>query len=235
MTTTKGESREVAVQVMAGPTTLAGNLEIPEGAEGIVLFAHGSGSSRFSAGNRFVAQVLREGQLATLLIDLLTREEEEIDQQTLQYRFDIDLLTDRLIAATDWLLQQPAAQGLRIGYFGAGTGAAAALRAAAQRPEAIHAVVSRRGRPDLADAALPQVNAPILLIVGGADLLEINMNQQALSRLDTKKALEIVPGATHLFVEPGTLEEVARVASKWFQRYLTSGYETQSGIHEYFA
>ena len=227
MTTTRSERRDNEVRdnevkVAAGEVTLEGNLEIPQGAEGIVLFAHGSGSSRFSPRNQFVARVLGQGRLATLLIDLLTREEAEVDRNTLQYRFDIDLLTDRLIGATDWLSQSPVTRSLRIGYFGASTGAAAALRAAAQRPEAVQAVVSRGGRPDLATDALPQVKAPTLLIVGGDDLVVIDLNQQALRQLNAEKKLEIVPGASHLFEEPGTLEEAAQLACNWFQRHLTS-------------
>jgi len=224
MTTTRSERRDNEVKVSAGEVTLEGNLEIPEGAEGIVLFSHGSGSSRFSPRNQFVARVLGQGGLATLLIDLLSREEEEVDRWSQQYRFDIDLLTDRLIAATDWLSESPATRSLRIGYFGSSTGAAAALWAAAQRPEVVQAVVSRGGRPDLATTALPQVKAATLLIVGGDDLIVIDLNQRALKQLVAEKELEIVPGASHLFEEPGTLEQVARLACNWFQRHLTSVY-----------
>jgi dienelactone hydrolase len=227
MTATRSERRDNEVRVAAGEVTLEGNLEIPEGAEGVVLFAHGSGSSRFSPRNQFVARVLRQGGLATLLIDLLTREEEEVDQWNQQYRFDIDLLTDRLIGTTDWLAESPATRSLSIGYFGSSTGAAAALRAAVQRPEAVQAVVSRGGRPDLATTALPKVKAPTLLIVGGDDLAVIELNQRALRQLKAEKKLEIVPGATHLFEEPGTLEEVARLACNWFQRHLTSRSEAK--------
>lgn len=211
------------VRVAAGQVTLEGNLAIPEGAQGIVLFAHGSGSSRFSPRNRYVAGVLRQGGLATLLIDLLTEEEEAVDIRTRHLRFDIGLLAQRLIGATDWLMQQPESRRLRIGYFGSSTGAAAALVAAAERPDAVGAVVSRGGRPDLAGPALPRVQAPTLLIVGGNDVPVIGLNRDALAqlRLDEKE-LTIVPGATHLFEEPGALEEVARLARRWFQRYLTS-------------
>jgi dienelactone hydrolase len=174
-----------------------------------------------------VAQVLVQGGLATLLIDLLTQEEEEMDRWTQRYRFDIDLLTDRLIGATDWLSESPVTRSLTIGYFGSSTGAAAALRAAAQRPEAVQAVVSRGGRPDLATTALSQVKAPTLLIVGGDDLVVIDLNQRALKQLSAEKKLEIVPGASHLFEEPGTLEEVARLACNWFQRHLTSTSEAK--------
>jgi putative phosphoribosyl transferase len=198
MTTARSGAQASEVKVAAGPVTLEGNLEVPQCAEGVVLFAHGSGSSRFSPRNQFVAQVLQEGGLATLLVDLLTREEEEVDRWSQQYRFDIDLLTDRLIGATDWLTEYSATRTLKIGYFGASTGAAAALRAAAQRPQAVQAVVSRGGRPDLATAALRQVQAPTLLIVGGADIIVIDLNRQALQQLRSEKRLEIVPGASHL-------------------------------------
>lgn len=209
------------VAVTAGPVTLEGMLEIPAGAQGIALFAHGSGSSRRSPRNRFVARALNEGGVATLLLDLLTAEEEEVDRVTAHLRFDIALLAQRLTGATDWLRQYPETRHLRIGYFGASTGAAAALVAASQRPDDIAAVVSRGGRPDLAGPALSLVRAPTLLIVGGLDHPVIAMNQDALRRLSVEKRLVIVPGATHLFEEPGTLEEVARLARDWFARYLT--------------
>ena len=210
-----------SVQIQAGQVTLEGDLTMPCGAKGIILFAHGSGSSRFSPRNRRVAQMLQEGGLATLLFDLLTPSEETIDMRTRQLRFDIDLLAKRLVATTDWLLHQPNVQHLRLGYFGASTGAAAALIAAAQRPEVVAAVVSRGGRPDLALSVLPQVKAPTLLIVGGNDQPVIHMNEQALAQLHTQAKLEIVPGATHLFEEPGTLDIVARLARDWFRCYLT--------------
>jgi putative phosphoribosyl transferase len=185
-----------------------------------VLFAHGSGSGRHSPRNRYVAQVLREAGLATLLIDLLTAEEEEVDLRTRHLRFDIGLLAERLVGATEWLERNPDTQDLRVGYFGASTGAGAALVAAAERPEPIGAIVSRGGRPDLAGPALPRVTAPTLLIVGGNDFPVIGMNQEAMEQLRTEKRLEIVPGATHLFEEPGALEEVARLAADWFVRHL---------------
>ncbi|MDJ0593232.1 MAG: dienelactone hydrolase family protein [Pleurocapsa sp. MO_226.B13] len=213
---------ESLVSVKAGSVSLEGNLGMPKGAEGIVLFAHGSGSSRHSPRNRYVARVLREAGLATLLIDLLTVEEEAIDLRTRHLRFDIDLLATRLVGATDWLLQNSNTRNLRIGYFGASTGAAAALVAAVERPEAVSAIVSRGGRPDLAGSVLSRVTVPTLLIVGGYDRPVIEMNRSALGQLRTEKQLEIVPRATHLFEESGALEQVARLASKWFKRYLTS-------------
>jgi dienelactone hydrolase len=214
--------QESFVSVMAGSVTLEGNLGVPKGAKGVVLFAHGSGSSRHSPRNRYVAQVLREGGLATLLIDLLTVEEEAIDLQTRRLRFDIDLLATRLVGTTDWLLQNLSTRNLRIGYFGASTGAAAALVASVERSEAVSAIVSRGGRPDLAGSILSRVTAPTLLIVGGYDYPVIEMNQSALAQLRTEKQLEIVPRATHLFEESGALEQVAQLASQWFERYLTS-------------
>jgi dienelactone hydrolase len=214
--------QESPVSVKAGSVTLEGNLGVPKGAEGVVLFAHGSGSSRHSPRNRYVAQVLRQSTLATLLIDLLTVEEEAIDLRTRHLRFDIDLLAERLVGATDWLLKNPSTGNLRIGYFGASTGAAAALVAAVKRPKAVSAIVSRGGRPDLAGSVLSRVQAPTLLIVGGYDRPVIEMNQSALAQLRTEKQLEIVPRATHLFEESGALEQVAQLASQWFEHYLTS-------------
>jgi dienelactone hydrolase len=211
---------EREVRVPAGPVTLEGNLDIPDDAGGVVLFAHGSGSGRHSPRNRYVARALHEARLATLLIDLLTPEEEEVDLRTRRLRFDIGLLAQRLVGATDWLTQDPTTQDLRLGYFGASTGAGAALVAAAERPEAAGAVVSRGGRPDLAGNNLPHVRAPTLLIVGGSDVPVIGMNQKALAQLRVENKLEIVPGATHLFEEPGALEEVARLAAGWFVRHL---------------
>ncbi len=199
---------------------LEGNLTIPDGAHGIVLFAHGSGSSRHSPRNRFVAAELQRDGLATLLIDLLTPEEEELDERTRRLRFDIGLLASRLVTVTDWLGHEPDMRDLKIGYFGASTGAAAALVAAAERPESVGAVVSRGGRPDLAAPALPYVKAPTLLIVGGEDGPVIGMNQEALGPLRVEKKLVIVPGASHLFEEPGALEKVAHLASDWFRPYL---------------
>lgn len=216
------DRQERQVQVSAGPVTLEGTLGIPPGAQGIVLFAHGSGSSRHSPRNRYVARVLREDGLATLLLDLLTVDEEAIDMVTAHLRFDIGLLAERLVGATDWVSQHPDTRHLRIGYFGASTGAAAALVAATERPDAVLAVVSRGGRPDLAGPVLPRVQAPTLLIVGGHDEPVIEMNQHALAQLHVEKRLEIVPGATHLFEEPGTLEHVARLAGQWFTHHLAA-------------
>lgn len=217
------DGEEKSVRVSAGLVELEGNLGVPEGGRGVVLFAHGSGSGRHSPRNRQVAGVLRGAGLATLLIDLLTEEEEAEDLGTGRLRFDIGLLADRLVGATDWLKENPDTAGLRIGYFGASTGAGAALVAAAKRPE-VGAVVSRGGRPDLADNALSQVRAPTLLIVGGNDAPVIEMNEEAMDRLRVEKRLEIVPGATHLFEEPGALDEVARLAADWFQGHLTPIY-----------
>jgi dienelactone hydrolase len=208
------------VQVPVGRVTLEGNLSLPERAGGVVLFAHGSGSSRHSPRNRHVARMLNEANLATLLIDLLTLEEEAVDARTAHLRFDIGLLTERLVGATDWLTQHPDTRHLRVGYFGASTGAGAALVAAAERPDVVGAVVSRGGRPDLAGTALARVRAPTLLIVGGYDLQVIQLNRAAFEQLRCEKQLVIVPGATHLFEEPGTLDEVARLAREWFERYL---------------
>ena len=208
------------VRVSAGPVELEGNLSVPEGARSAVLFAHGSGSGRHSPRNRYVARVLREAGLATLLIDLLTPEEEEVDLRTGHLRFDIGLLADRLAGATNWLMENPGTSNLRIGYFGASTGAGAALVAAAERPEAVGAIVSRGGRPDLAGDALPLVKAPTLLIVGGDDVPVIAMNEEAFAQMHAEKELKIVPGATHLFEEPGALEEVARLAAGWFTGHL---------------
>jgi putative phosphoribosyl transferase len=211
---------EQLVRVPAGSVTLDGNLTIPEDARGIVLFAHGSGSSRHSPRNRYVARLLNEAKLATLLIDLLTVHEEVIDARTSQLRFDIDLLAERLVDTTDWLAQFPDTRHLRIGYFGASTGAAAALSAAAVRPNVVGAIVSRGGRPDLAGAALMQVKAPTLLLVGEYDGQVIELNRQALAQMRCEKQLVIVPGATHLFEEPGALDVVAQLARDWFQRHL---------------
>jgi dienelactone hydrolase len=214
------ERTEHSVRIAAGPVSLAGDLVLPARADGLVLFAHGSGSSRKSPRNRYVAGVLQEAGFATLLMDLLTLDEEHAERAGARRRFDIDLLAGRLTGATDWVTAHPDTSGLPIGYFGASTGAAAALVAAAQRPGSIQAVVSRGGRPDLAGAALPRVTAPTLLIVGSLDDVVIDLNRAALARLTVDARLEIVPGATHLFEEPGTLEEVARLARDWFRRHL---------------
>jgi putative phosphoribosyl transferase len=220
VTATRGIIEE-QVRVEAGPITLEGNLGNPEGARGVVLFAHGSGSGRHSPRNRFVAGQLREAGLATLLIDLLTEEEEAVDQYTAHLRFDIGLLAERLVGATEWLAQDPRTAGLPVGHFGASTGAAAALVAAARLPDVVSAVVSRGGRPDLAGDWLQSVRAPTLLIVGGDDEPVIGLNRQALARLGAPvKKLVVVPGATHLFEEPGKLEEVARLAAGWFTQHL---------------
>jgi putative phosphoribosyl transferase len=211
------------VRLQAGSVTLEGDLEIPEAAVGVVLFAHGSGSGRHSPRNRFVARELQVAGLATFLIDLLTAEEEEVDRDTAHLRFDIPLLAERLVAATHWLAADPSTRGLNVGYFGASTGAAAALVAAAVEPDRVGAVVSRGGRPDLAGDALPRVRAPTLLIVGGRDLAVLDLNRAAMARMRTEVRLEIVPGATHLFEEPGTLEAVAHLARDWFLRHLPQG------------
>jgi len=208
------------VRLQAGSATLEGDLEIPEGAVGVVLFAHGSGSGRHSPRNRFVARELQAAGLATFLIDLLTPEEEGVDRHTAHLRFDIPLLAERLVASTRWLAVDPSTRELKVGYFGASTGAGAALVAAAEEPDPVGAVVSRGGRPDLAGDALPRVRAPTLLIVGGRDLAVLDLNRAAMARMRTEVRLEIVPGATHLFEEPGTLEVVARLARDWFLRYL---------------
>lgn len=210
------------VAVLTGGVTLEGTLGRPARLSGVVLFAHGSGSSRHSPRNRAVARVLQDVGLATLLIDLLTAGEEDVDARTRRLRFDIGLLADRLVGAADWLGQQAETAGLAIGLFGASTGAGAALVAAAERPEAVRAVVSRGGRPDLAGAALAQVQAPTLLIVGGQDAPVLDLNREALAALRCEKKLEVVPGATHLFEEPGALDAVAKLARDWFVRYLTA-------------
>ena len=210
---------ETEVNIPAGAATLEGNLRVPTDAHGIVLFVHGSGSSRHSPRNRAVAQTLNDAGLATLLFDLLTAEEEAMDPRL---RFDIGLLAIRLVFATDWVLQEPAARNLRIGYFGASTGGGAALLAAAERPDAVSAVVSRGGRPDLAGASLPAVRVPTLLIVGSADDAVIAMNREAMAQMQCEAKLELVPGATHLFEEPGALERVADLAGEWFRRHLSA-------------
>jgi putative phosphoribosyl transferase len=209
-----------SVQIRAGAALIDGDLTIPDRALGLVVFAHGSGSSRFSRRNQAVAQMLEDGGFATVLLDLLTREEEAIDVQTREYRFDIDLLGHRVVAAIDWAAGESGLSGLPVGCFGASTGAAAALIGAAERPDIVRAVISRGGRPDLAGDALPRVHAPTLLIVGGADEPVIELNRQAMRLMRAPMALEIIPGATHLFEEPGALEEVARLALEWCRRHL---------------
>lgn len=211
---------EQVVLVPAGGVQLEGNLVVPPDATGVVLFAHGSGSSRHSARNQFVARRLQSDRLATLLIDLLTPEEERVDEVTRHLRFDIQLLADRLNAAIDWLSERAETHALRVGLFGASTGGGAALVAAASDPERVGAVVSRGGRPDLAGDALQFVRAPTLLIVGSNDVPVIALNESAMQQMRTEVKLEIVPGASHLFEEPGTLERVAELASDWFGRHL---------------
>jgi putative phosphoribosyl transferase len=213
----RAEAREVSIP--AGRISLEGHLDIPRAPQGVVLFAHGTGSSRHSRRNQFVARRLQESGLATLLMDLLTVDEEEEDARTARLRFDMELLARRLVAAMDWLGQDPL-NHLPVGLFGASSGAGAALVAAAERPQAVKAVVSRGGRPDLAGEALRRVQAPTLLIVGSRDTAVIEMNRQALEQLRCVKDLVIVPGASHLFEEPGALEEVATLAAAWFTRYL---------------
>jgi dienelactone hydrolase len=216
--------REVKVQAVG--VELEGSLGVPDGAQGVVLFAHGSGSSRHSPRNQYVARELRRAGLGTLLVDLLTADEEGVDQYTRHLRFDIELLAMRLLGATDWLRHQPSTRDLALGYFGASTGAGAALLAAAERPDQVRAVVSRGGRPDLAGPALIRVHAPTLLIVGGDDGPVIDLNERAMELLEVEKELRIIPGATHLFEEPGALEEVARLAADWFVRHLTPAHAT---------
>ncbi len=202
------------------PVGIIGDLLVPPNAGGMVVFAHGSGSSRLSPRNRFVAEFLQQGGLGTLLLDLLTTAEEEVDLRTRHLRFDISLLAERLSQATEWLRSDSEAGSLPVGYFGASTGGGAALLAASQLPNIVKAVVSRGGRPDLAGDALTRVKSPTLLIVGERDDVVVELNERALAQLPCEKKLEIVPRATHLFEEAGALEEVARLALNWFQRYL---------------
>lgn len=211
---------EHPIVIPCGDVHLEGILHVPNNAKGVVLFAHGSGSSRLSKRNQFVAHLLNEAKLATLLFDLLTPAEEELDDKTLEFRFDIDFLANRLVAAVDWINKLPITHELTVGIFGASTGGGAALVAAANLPLKVKAVVSRGGRPDLAEEALSRVQAPVLLIVGGNDTPVIEMNQKAMEKLNTIKQIEIISGATHLFEEPGTLDEVARLAKDWFLEYL---------------
>ena len=213
----RADERNVLVD--AGYVSLDGTLGVPARPRGVVLFAHGSGSSRFSARNRRVAEYLRAAGLATLLVDLLTPDEESIDLHTREYRFDIGRLADRLIGATRWLAAESTTAALSVGLFGASTGGGAALVAAAELPDRIAAVVSRGGRPDLAGPALARVRAPTLLIVGGADQPTLELNEQAIEQLSAPARLEILPGATHLFEEPGALESVARLARDWLLEY----------------
>jgi dienelactone hydrolase len=221
MTNPVSPASSIDVSIAFEGFSLDGLLTIPEHAKGLVVFAHGSGSSRFSRRNRFVAEILNEAGIATLLFDLLTEEEEDLDQRSREYRFDIDLLTERLIGVIDWVSQERTTAALPIGLFGASTGAAAALGAAAARPDKVDAVVSRGGRPDLALPHIAKVKAPTLLIVGGEDDVVIELNQQAAEQMVTEHRLEIAPGATHLFEEAGKLEQVANLASDWFLRFFS--------------
>lgn len=210
------------VRVPVDSASVEANLSCPEEADGVVLFAHGTGSSRHSPRNNFVAGELRDVGLATLLIDLLTAEEKQVDRRTRRIRFDIDRLARRVVGAVDWLGERSETEGLRIGIFGSSTGAAAALIAAAERPAVTRAVVSRGGRVDMAEDVLGDVTCPTLFIIGERDTQVLDLNRQALARLDTEKQLEVVAGAGHLFEEPGALDEVARLAREWFQRHLSA-------------
>ena len=221
------------VQIPSGAARLYGTLQIPAGASGIVVFVHGSGSSRFSPRNQYVAGVIRDAGLGTLLFDLLTSEEETVDVQTRHLRFDIELLATRLVDAVHWLADADETRHLRVGYFGASTGGGAALVAAARLAQVIGAVVSRGGRPDLAGVALPHVVSPTLLIVGGRDTTVIQLNEAAYAQLRCQKALEIVPGATHLFEEPGALEHVAQLAAGWLQQHLHPLHSLRSNNNEH--
>lgn len=211
-----------SVRIPAGGALLDGDLIIPEGSSGLVVFAHGSGSGRHSPRNRAVAAALRESGLGTLLLDLLTPDEEIVDEETAELRFDIPLLAERLVGVTESLAGDPQAGDLPIGYFGASSGGGAALLAAAARPDLVQAVVSRGGRPDLAGEALSRVRAPTLLIVGGEDRPVLELNRAALDHIGAEKSLKVIPGATHLFPEPGALQEVARLAADWFRTHLAS-------------
>jgi dienelactone hydrolase len=217
---------ENEVLIPVGDVTLDGELQIPEDAKGMVLFAHGSGSSRLSPRNQYVARVLRDHGLGTLLFDLLTREEEVIDSFTRHLRFDIALLAERLVGSTRWMETVDVAKGLRIGYFGASTGGGAALVAAAQAGETVGAVVSRGGRPDLASAWLRKVNSATLLLVGELDPVVVGLNRTAMERMTCTRELRLIPGATHLFEEPGTLENAANQAADWFAKYLGTAQPT---------
>jgi dienelactone hydrolase len=208
------------VHIQAGRAVLSGNLTIPQKAVALVLFSHGSGSSRHSPRNQFVARTLNDAGLATLLFDLLTQEEEAIDMHTREYRFNVGLLAERLVDATRWAKQQKQTRDLPVGYFGSSTGGGAALAAAGEIPQDVDAVVSRGGRPDLAGEALLKVQGPTLLIVGGNDDIVIELNEMARDQMRCEVKLEIVPGATHLFEEPGALEKVAKLASDWFNAHL---------------
>jgi len=219
------EGNTIEISVVGG--VLEGDLVVPAGAEGLVVFAHGSGSSRYSPRNQYVAGQLRQAGLGTLLMDLLTPAEESVDVYTSEHRFDIPMLASRVVLATDWLRDQPNYSGLKIGYFGASTGAAAALVSATERSQ-VAAVVSRGGRPDLASDRLRLVKAPTLLIVGGDDAEVMTLNRKAYDQMNCEKRLEIVPGASHLFEEPGTLQKVAELAREWFRTWLGGQKETKA-------
>jgi putative phosphoribosyl transferase len=221
--------KEITVKIITQKVELQGDLIVPDNSEGVILFAHGSGSSRHSTRNKFVAGILNKAGFATLLIDLLTLKEEEIDNISRHLRFDINLLADRLEGACLWLKSHDQTRDLKIGLFGASTGGAAALVTAQRLPDLISAVVSRGGRPDLAGTALPFVKAPVLLIVGGNDSIVIDLNEEALAKLRGEKQLLIVPGATHLFEEPGKIEQVADLAKHWFMKYIGSKQKTLDG------
>jgi putative phosphoribosyl transferase len=210
------------IQIEVGSALLDGDLDFPPKARGMVIFAHGSGSSRHSPRNRYVARELRAAGLGVLLMDLLTLEEEALESPSTGLRFDVDLLAGRLVGATDWLASWPATRALPVGYFGASTGAAAALIAATMRPQQVAAIVSRGGRPDMAEKVLGEVKAPTRLIVGGQDLQVLDYNRRAYERLGVEKDLQVVPGASHLFEEPGALEKVADLARDWFLRFLAA-------------
>jgi putative phosphoribosyl transferase len=224
----RDDAEERPVSIPVGEVSLDGTLAIPSDAAGVVLFAHGSGSSRFSPRNQYVARELRRAGLGTLLIDLLSPDEERVDEVTRHHRFDIGLLAERLGAATDWLRSERGTRDMAVGLFGASTGGGAALVTAARNPDRVGAVVSRGGRPDLAGDALPIVRAPTLMIVGGRDPVVLDLNQRAMSQMSAPVRLEVVPNATHLFEEEGALEEVARLASMWFGRHLP-GFADGSG------
>jgi pimeloyl-ACP methyl ester carboxylesterase len=220
-------------QVPIGPVQLAADVEVPAPAHGVVVFVHGSGSSRHSSRNRYVATQLEQGGLGTVLLDLLTADEEALDARTGELRFNIGFLAARVVAITDWVVDHPTTRGLGVGLFGASTGAAAALVAAARRAASVRTVVSRGGRPDLAGPALAQVRQPVLLIVGGRDDVVLDLNRRALPQLGGEARLEIIPNATHLFEEPGALERVAQLARDWFSRHLglvPPGHPTVNGV-----
>lgn len=222
-----GAARSPTAQIPSGQLKLEGELSVPPDAMGVVLFAHGSGSSRHSPRNQFVARTIRDAGVGTLLFDLLTQQEEAIDVSTRHLRFDIGLLASRLVDATNWVTTQTKTSHLRVGYFGSSTGGGAALVAAAEVGEEIGAVVSRGGRPDLAGDALPNVKSPTLLLIGELDYPVIRMNEEAYSQMRCERELKIIPGATHLFEEPGTLEEVASLAASWFQRHLVANVKVE--------